>query len=273
MDDNDNLDDLNAFFRRQVYKNGINDYIQEEGTMYLSYELLQTISKAQMQTVERLVMEINNDERIQTMLPKPTEMAEEKEEVVTNEFGTRIKEINKPYCLRKKENQQNPGEGEDKQIMDDMIAGDDTIHLTDIESIYLGIRMKEIAADPSVSKTVLLPDKKIDLEAMTAQVDQFPYDEFAVAEAGLEDGQRLAPQPENSDSVEFNISPYLQQEGKYDLEVGLFGETWAHAEHGNTNALPSPDDILEGLKKFFDDYIDEQMQHLKTSEEIEMFKK
>ena len=73
--------------------------------------------------------------------------------------------------------------------------------------------------------------------------------------------------------MEFNITPYLHQEGKYDLEVGLFGETWAHAEHGNTNALPSAEDILEGLKMFFDNYIDEQMQHLKTSEEIEMYKK
>lgn len=67
------------------------------------------------------------------------------------------------------------------------------MHLTDIESIYLGIRMKEIAADPTVSKMVMLPDKRIDLETMSAQLDQFPHDEFAVVEATLEDGQRLAP--------------------------------------------------------------------------------
>ena len=112
--------------------------------------------------------------------------------MLTTAFGQRIKEINKPYCLRRKE-QPNQGEDEDKQILEDAASGDDTVHLTDIESIYLGIRMREIADDPTVSKMVMLPDKKIDLESMTAQVDQFPYDEFVVAEAGPEDGQRLAP--------------------------------------------------------------------------------
>lgn len=91
---------------------------------------------------------------------------------------------------------------------------------------------------------------------MTAQVDQFPYDEFEVKETEADDGSRQAAQPEG-ESKEFNITPYLQTEGKYDFEVGLFCETWGHLEHNNTSAVPNPKEILDGLKLFFDNYIDE----------------
>lgn len=46
-DDNEKrIHDVNKFFLKHMYKNGLSDYINEDGSMYLSYELLMTISKA-----------------------------------------------------------------------------------------------------------------------------------------------------------------------------------------------------------------------------------
>ena len=64
-DDNPNetIDDVNKFFLKQIFQMGLTDYINEDGSMYLSYELLMTISKAQMATVERLLETIHNDDQ------------------------------------------------------------------------------------------------------------------------------------------------------------------------------------------------------------------
>ena len=117
--------------------------------------------------------------------------------------------------------------------------------------------MKQIESNANAEKVVEFPEKRIDLESMTATLLAQPDDKYEMVPARPEDRINLAYQPENSDSVEFNISPYLQREGIYDLEVGLFGETWAFDHYGNTTALPQIHDIVDGLKLFFSEFIDE----------------
>ena len=61
-DENDNITDINEYFLKQLFKNGVPDYINPDGSMTLSYELLMTISKAQMALVERLLQTLQTDE-------------------------------------------------------------------------------------------------------------------------------------------------------------------------------------------------------------------
>lgn len=141
-----------------------------------------------------------------------------------------------------------------------MAGANPVIHLSDLESIYVGIRLKEIVQKPDADKHVEFPDMNINLDSMTATLLSQPDETYQLVLAEAEDGIKLAPQPENGDSVEFNISPYLQREGIYDLEAGLFSETWAFTRYGNTTSYPTTIEIIDGLKLFFDQYIDEQMQ-------------
>ena len=109
---------------------------------------------------------------------------------------------------------------------------------------------------------------------MTATLFTYPDDKFQLVPGGPEDrNNNLSYQPENNpESIEFDISPYLKQEGIFDLEVGLFGETWAFSKYGNTTSLPTIKDMADGLKEFFDCYINEQMSQIKTEQEVKIYK-
>ena len=44
------------------------------------------------------------------------------------------------------------------------------IHLSDLESIYIGIRFKELESNENASKQIELPFMEVNLETMTAKV-------------------------------------------------------------------------------------------------------
>lgn len=87
---------------------------------------------------------------------------------MNNPFGMRIAKINKPYCLKKitdqgEKNKEDKQEGNEGQ-------GTSIIHLSDLESIYIGIRFKELESNENASKQIELPFMEVNLETMTAKV-------------------------------------------------------------------------------------------------------
>jgi hypothetical protein len=159
-DKDDTIDEVNIYFRKKLFQNGIKDYINQNGTMYLGYEMLMTISKAQVQTVERILEEMQNGTNVSFNLPIKTERIDQDAEAKMKKIGERLRKINKPYCLKKMSKLDAEGTGDkDQEKVDNAL-----IHLTDLECIFIGVRLKEIEADPSIDKMVMLPDKKIDLE-------------------------------------------------------------------------------------------------------------
>ena len=71
------------------------------------------------------------------------------------------------------------------------------IHLTDLESIYVGIRLVEIEKEKNADKKIDLPFMDIDLETMTATLLNQPDEKYNLVIAEADDGIKLAPQPEN----------------------------------------------------------------------------
>ena len=94
--DGDVMDDLNMFFRKQIFKNDVQDYINENGMMYLSPELLMTIAKSQIVTVEQILEHMRNDD-----FDNERPVDDDDKSQINNPFGMRIPQINKPYVLKK----------------------------------------------------------------------------------------------------------------------------------------------------------------------------
>ena len=108
---------------------------------------------------------------------------------------------------------------------------------------------------------------------MTATFDERPDEVYEIRETEPSDGLKPAPLPLDGKSIELDVHLYQKFEGKFDFEVGLLMETWAWDERKNNyDRLPSFNDLITGLKKFFDMYIDEQMQGVKFCEELDIYK-
>lgn len=131
-----------------------------------------------MATVDRLLQALHKDEKVIQQNAMPQTHKQPKDEISKNqiEFGNRMKQINKPYCLyRVNQNDQ------DDQIDKAQAA----IPLNDLENIYIGIKLEQLQSDPeSADKIIELPDKTINIESMLASkvAMMAADDEFKVQE-------------------------------------------------------------------------------------------
>ena len=272
--------DLNKFFRKQIFKAGVGDYITQEGSMYLSYEMLMTILQAQIATLDSLLPTIGgedgpggNSERDKySILGDP---GNDPKAQMNNLFGSKVSQINRPYCLKKKAGGIVPVEGAQEGEGEEAGKGEEgnegvlgqghiVYHLSDLECIYIHICITELDKNENAPSQIEFPNVKVDLKKNTGFMLSHPQEELELVVADPDDPQRLAPQPENGDSIEFDISPYLKQDGIFDLQAGLFCETWAFQRYGSTVALPTLREILDGLKLFFQQFIDDHMKESKT---------
>ena len=74
--------------------------------------------------------------------------------------------------------------------------------------------------------------------------------------------------------IEFDVSPLNDEEGKFDIEIGAFADKWNKMVYDDDIIIqyPSLSEVLIGLKKFFDDIIDEKFAKVKSDEDILAFK-
>ena len=194
---------------------------------------------------------------------------------MNNLFGSKVQQINRPYCLKKKAGGIVEVEGaQEGEEVNEEVAGQGQIvyHLSDLECIYIHICITELDKNENAPTQIEFPNVAVDLKQNTGFLLSHPQEELELVVADPDDPPRLAPQPENGDSIEFDISPYLKQDGIFDLQAGLFCETWAFQRYGYTTALPTLREIMDGLKLFFQQFIDDHMKENKTKEQLTTYK-
>lgn len=92
-----------------------------------------------------------------------------------------------------------------------------------MECIYISIRLKELEQDPSASKKILLPDMILDIESMTAVLNDHPDDKLLLIRSEVNDRMRFT-KSKKANGDQFDISNITShEESKYEKRVTLYG--------------------------------------------------
>ena len=104
---------------------------------------------------------------------------------------------------------------------------------------------------------------------MTVEMEDHPGEVFHLMQEDCDKNY-----VEYMNPIEFDISPLNDEDGKFDIEIGAFADNWNKTVYDDDIDIqyPSLNQVLIGLKQFFDDIIDEKFVNVKSEEDIQAFK-
>lgn len=136
--------------------------------------------------------------------------------------------------------------------------------LTDLDCILINMREEELRKDPSKSPKVELFDMTLDLREGTAKFTNNVKEVLKLKRTPDNDRTRCRRSAKTQSGEQFNLAAeqcaldYVKMDGEY-------GERWAEQEHGDRFALPSAQEVIDGLQSFFELEIKERVKGMSSS--------
>ena len=130
--------------------------------------------------------------------------------------------------------------------------------LSDLDSILINMKIQELQINPLASPMVLLPYITINAQKMVGRFVDKPDQDLILVRTKTNNRERSQESSRKDDGDEMDICK--NQKGQFTKEPGEYGFTWAKMVRGDEDALPSMNEILDGLKYYYLQQIDEMTE-------------
>lgn len=136
--------------------------------------------------------------------------------------------------------------------------------LTDLDSILVNMKVRELEQEPSASPHVYLFDMTLDVKESIACFDNNVTEVLCLNRTKDNDRTRCRRSSKTNNGEQFNLAAeqcaldFVKVDGEY-------GERWAEEEHGDRFALPSARELVEGLSRFFELEVKERTKNSKQA--------